>query len=132
MLPVQNRRISRAIYDCESAVGFAADQRVKILKDPVTPGFRARADSHAGIPSQCPEREEKAGGYRRGGVRVERKIHGRPSRRPAMTNVQVLNTRPDVRGGYRVDVSRANRIGRVSVILDAMPSFRIHICACAS
>ena len=32
---------------CESAVGFGADQRDKILKGPVTPGSRARADSHA-------------------------------------------------------------------------------------
>jgi hypothetical protein len=31
-----------------------------------------------------------------------------------MTNVEVLETRPDPRGGYRVDVGRGERIGRVS------------------
>jgi hypothetical protein len=31
-----------------------------------------------------------------------------------MTNVEILDTRPDPRGGYRVDVSRGERIGRVS------------------
>jgi hypothetical protein len=31
-----------------------------------------------------------------------------------MTEVQVLDTRPDTRGGYKVDVSRGERIGRVS------------------
>ncbi len=31
-----------------------------------------------------------------------------------MTNVEVLDARPDARGGYRVDVGRGQRIGRVS------------------
>ena len=31
-----------------------------------------------------------------------------------MTEVEVLDTRPDARGGYKVDVSRGERIGRVS------------------
>jgi len=31
-----------------------------------------------------------------------------------MTNVEVLDARPDARGGYKVDVSRGERIGRVS------------------
>lgn len=31
-----------------------------------------------------------------------------------MTNVEVLDARPDARGGYRVDASRGTRIGRVS------------------
>jgi hypothetical protein len=31
-----------------------------------------------------------------------------------MTNVEVLDARPDPRGGYRVDVGRGERIGRVS------------------
>ena len=31
-----------------------------------------------------------------------------------MTNVEVLDARPDARGGYRVDASRGERIGRVS------------------
>ncbi len=31
-----------------------------------------------------------------------------------MTNVEVLDVRPDARGGYRVDVGRGQRIGRVS------------------
>lgn len=31
-----------------------------------------------------------------------------------MTNVEVPDTRPDARSGYRVDVSRGERIGRVS------------------
>ena len=31
-----------------------------------------------------------------------------------MTHVEVLDARPDVRGGYKVDVSRGERIGRVS------------------
>ena len=31
-----------------------------------------------------------------------------------MTNVEVLDARPDPRGGYRVDVGRGQRIGRVS------------------
>ncbi len=31
-----------------------------------------------------------------------------------MTNVEVLEARPDPRGGYRVDVSRGERVGRVS------------------
>jgi hypothetical protein len=31
-----------------------------------------------------------------------------------MTKVEVLDTRPDTRGGYKVDVSRGERIGRVS------------------
>ena len=31
-----------------------------------------------------------------------------------MTDVEVLDARPDARGGYRVDVSRGERIGRVS------------------
>ncbi|HEV7252118.1 MAG TPA: DUF932 domain-containing protein [Mesorhizobium sp.] len=31
-----------------------------------------------------------------------------------MTNVEVLDARPDARGGYRVDVSRGERVGRVS------------------
>ena len=40
---------SRRVW-CESAVGFGADQRDKILKGPVTPGSRARADSQAAHP----------------------------------------------------------------------------------
>ncbi len=36
----------RSITGCESAVGFGADQRDKMLKSPVTPGCRARAGSH--------------------------------------------------------------------------------------
>lgn len=31
-----------------------------------------------------------------------------------MTNVEVLDARPDARGGYKVDVSRGERVGRVS------------------
>ena len=31
-----------------------------------------------------------------------------------MSNVEVLDVRPDVRGGYKVDVGRGERIGRVS------------------
>lgn len=31
-----------------------------------------------------------------------------------MTNVEILDARPDARGGYRVDVGRGQRIGRVS------------------
>ena len=35
--------------DCESAVGFGADQRDKMLTSPVTHGSRACADSQAGF-----------------------------------------------------------------------------------
>ena len=34
---------------CESAVGFGADQRDKMLKNPVIPGSRARADSQPAL-----------------------------------------------------------------------------------
>src|SRR3712207_1175798 len=39
-----------------------------------------------------------------------------------MTNVEGLDARPDPRGGYRVDVGRGGRIGRVSSELFSRPA----------
>ena len=52
------RAVMRELQRCESAVGFGADQRDKMLKNPVIPGSHARADSHSTnrppLPQQGP------------------------------------------------------------------------------
>ena len=45
--------IRAAMKTCESALGFGADQRDKMLKSPVTPGSRACADSHLLLQVRC-------------------------------------------------------------------------------
>ena len=65
-------------------------------------------------------KEEEGCGCRRDGLRVEREAPGRPARRPP-----ILQTLPSRRtdaarsaspatGAYKVDISRGERIGRVS------------------
>src|SRR5262249_3064351 len=47
-------------------------------------------------------------------MRSARKARGRPPRRSPMTNVEIRDAAREQRGGYKVDVSRGERIGRVS------------------
>ncbi|MGY4598101.1 hypothetical protein ACVWXL_005847 [Bradyrhizobium sp. GM22.5] len=50
----------------------------------------------------------------RDGLRAERRVPRRPSRRFPMTQVTVLDGARNQRAGYRVDVSRGERVGRVA------------------
>src|SRR5215831_17690970 len=58
--------------------------------------------------------EREGGRIGRDGMRSAREACGRPSRRSPMTNLDILGAARDKSGGYKVDVSRGERIGRVS------------------
>ena len=58
--------------------------------------------------------EGECGRIFRDGSRAGREASGARRGESAMTQIEVLASMPNVRGGYKVDVSRGTRIGRVS------------------